>query len=243
LHPLDILFWACLMLGGGYTLFTLLMGGFSHAVGHAAHIGDALHVPHIHDLVGHGHAGEAAGGHASHASQAGHVDSAHHHGDSHQQLESEGGRFNVFQYLNPMSVAGFLLGFGGGGIVSGLLFPGGSSGARLVSGALSGWALWLIAYLIATRLFGDAEGTSHNRREDVIGLRATVNAPISGLRPGMVSYVVGGTRQSLRAVTDDEESIPVGAQVRIRRITNNTANVMRIDSPDVPEAARLHSGS
>jgi membrane protein implicated in regulation of membrane protease activity len=231
LHPLDILFWACLFLGGGYTLFTLLMGGFSHAVGHAAHLGDALHIQHIPELIQH-HGGGAHTGHA-HAGTANHAGPAHgdHHHAQNQHAESEGGRFNLFQYLNPLSLAGFLLGFGGAGVVSGMLFPALPSTVRLMAGGLAGWGLWLVAYLIVTKMFGNAEGSSHNNRQVLIGIRARVSAPIDGSRPGMVSYVVAGTRQSLRAVTEDEEPIPVGAEVRIRRIADNTAWVAQIDAP------------
>jgi len=133
--------------------------------------------------------------------------------------------------MNPLSMAGFLLGFGGAGVVSGMLFPASAAGVRLLAGGVCGWGLWLVAYLIVTKMFGNAEGSSHNRRQDLIGIRARVSVPINGSRPGMVSYVVGGTRQSLRAITEDEEPIPVGAEVRIRRIADNTAWVALIDAP------------
>lgn len=87
----------------------------------------------------------------------------------------------------------------------------------------------MIAYMIITRFFGASEGSSHNKREELVGTRAQVTALITGATPGMVTYVVGGSRQSLRAVTDDEEPIPVGATVRIRRIESHTARVIRID--------------
>src|SRR2546430_8529729 len=64
LHPIDILFWACLMLGGVYTVFNLLMGGLTHAAGHVSHVGHALHIPHVPDLAGH------VGGHAEVAHHA-----------------------------------------------------------------------------------------------------------------------------------------------------------------------------
>src|SRR5439155_13963934 len=83
MHPLDILFWTCLMLGGAYTLLTLLMGGFSHAAGHLGHVGGAVHIPHaghLGDLAGHHHAGhiDAGGTGHAHAGHAGHVA----HGDA-----------------------------------------------------------------------------------------------------------------------------------------------------------------
>jgi membrane protein implicated in regulation of membrane protease activity len=243
LHPLDILFVACLMLGGAYTLVSLLMGGFSHVAGHVGHIGDALHLSHLSDMVGHhdasavdaGHAGPAAHGDA--LAHAHHADA--HHADAHHHAEGEegGDRFSLFAYLNPMSVAGFLLGFGGAGTVSRLL--GVHPLASLLYAFASGWGMWLLAYLIITRVFGAAGGTSHNRQEDLIGLRGHVTAPIEGTHAGMVCYVISGTRQQVRAVTDDGETIPVGAQVRIRRIEANTAYVYRIDEDAAPLYNRL----
>jgi membrane protein implicated in regulation of membrane protease activity len=235
MHPLDILFWSCLMLGGAYTLITLLMGGLSHA----HHVGDALHVS---DLGGHHHADfghvDAGHVHAGHVDvHAGHAHGDAHHADHHADTSESGGRLNLLQYLNPMSVAGFLLGFGGVGIICrnlGLPPP-----TSLVCGLAAGSGLWLMAYLLVTRMFGAAEGTSHNRREDLIGYRAQVTAPIAGQRPGMVAYTVAGSRQSLRAVTDDEEPIPNGAVVRIRRIEGSTAHVVRIDTQDNTISGRI----
>lgn len=243
MHPLDIVFWACLMLGGAYTVVTLLMGGISHASGHVGHIGDTLHIPHVGDMLGHhhaGHIGPAHGGHAHAGSgHATHADSAHHaaqlstdsQNQTSQHLEmhvhADGDGFNIFQYLNPMSVAGFLLGFGGSGVASRML--GAHPAAATLYGLAGGGGMWLLAYLVIAKVFGASEGTSHNVREELIGTRAQVTSRIAGSQPGMVAYIVSGARQSLRAVSDDDDPIPVGAAVRIRRIESNTARVTRID--------------
>ena len=143
----------------------------------------------------------------------------HSHGD--------GDGFSLLQYVNPMSIAGFLFGFGGSGVMSRGL--GAQPNTSLWFATAGGFGLWMIACLTIIRMFAAAGGTSHNIREQLVGVRANVTAPIAGSTPGMVSYVVAGSRQSLRAITEDEEPIPVGATVRIRRIDNHTAQVMRID--------------
>lgn len=227
LHPLDILFWACLMLGGIYTLFTLVLGGLSDIAGHGhaiGHVGDASHVP---DLGGH-HTGDFAAGDAGLDVAQGDAGLATDHGADHGVGDHHTeGQFHLLAYLNPMSVAGFLLGFGGIGVVSGLLQV--PLLARLLYAVAGGGGLWLMAYLLITRMFGRAGGTSHTRREDLVGVRGQVTAPIARSQPGMVSYTVAGTRQSVRAITDEAEPIPTGALVRIRKIENNTAHVVRID--------------
>jgi membrane protein implicated in regulation of membrane protease activity len=89
--------------------------------------------------------------------------------------------------------------------------------------------LWTGAFWLITQVFGKAEGTSHNRRHELIGLRAQVTVPIDGNKPGMIAYTVSGSRQSLRAISEEDEPIPSGAAVRIRRIEENTALVVRVD--------------
>lgn len=231
MHPINILFWSCFMLGGGYMVLTLLMGGLSHAAGHMGHVGHSLHLPHSsggHHISGHAggpaHTGNAGHLHGHHAN--GHPHGGQEHGD-HQPAETEGGGFNILQYLNPTFISCFLFGFGGLGALSQFLGLPPTTG--FICASAGGLGLYVFAYLFVAKMFAGSEATSHNIREELVGTRARVTAPIAGLRPGMVSYEVGGSRQLLRAITDDEEPIPTGATVRIRKIDNHTAHVMRID--------------
>lgn len=240
MHPLDIAFWACLMLGGGYMAAIILMGGVSHAVGDVAgHVGDALgmnggHVGHAdvgHIDAGHADAGQADAGHAD----AGDLDVAHgDQGDAHgTDVQHDGGQAhhhaapNLLLFVSPMSLASFCAGFGLLGVAARL------AGAGLVGSTLwalaGGLGLWWAGYFVISRFFAASGGTSHNRQEELVGLRARVTVPIEGERPGMVCYTITGARQSVRAITDGSETIPVGATVRIKRIHANTAYVTRIE--------------
>ena len=239
MNTLDIIFWSCLMLGGVYTVFTLLMGSLGHSAGHAHDIGHIGHAGHIGDA---GHIGHAANtGHVGHTGDSGHVSHVTHaqpgaqthpptqqgHGEQQNEEIFQGAHFNIWNYLSPMTVAGFLIGFGGGGLV-GRSFHMGSILSILI-GTVGGLGMWSGAYYIITKVFLDAEVSSESKQEDMIGIQAQVTVPIDGKHPGMISYVSSGTRQSLRAITEDDELIPTGSVVRIRRIDNNTASVMRID--------------
>ena len=82
---------------------------------------------------------------------------------------------------------------------------------------------------VLTSINTAGERMSGYRRDELVGLRAHVIAPIAGSQPGMISYTAAGSRQSIRAITDEDESIPNGVVVRIRRIENHTAHVTRID--------------
>ena len=222
MQPLDLAFWFCLMLGGAYTLVSLVLSG-------ASQLGDQGMDPGAHHAVVHGDAGDldagthTAGGtgHAGEAltTDAGAHDAAHAH--------HEGG-FNILHYLSPLAVAGFLLGFGGVGVAVRLM--GAAAWPSTVAATAGGLGLWLIAYLIITRVFVQAAGTSHYRQEELAGRRGLVTATIEGGKPGMICYTITGTRQTVRAISEDPaESIPTGSAVRIRRIENNTAVVTRID--------------
>ena len=239
MHPLDILYWVCLALGGMYTIATVLMGGISHVAGHAGQIGDALHLPQLGHHVHTGHVVPSAdhAGHTGVPHDGGHTGNGHvaqpqdgrtagGHMDVHLHPE-HGGGFSLLSYLNPMSVAGFLLGFGGAGVGARML--GVPIQASLLYSGAGGIGIYTGAYLILSKLFVNSQATSHNRRDQLVGIRAQVTAPIAGSLPGMVSYTIAGSRQSVSAVTEDEEPIPVGAVVRIRRIEGHRVQVMRID--------------
>src|SRR5207244_6110788 len=109
---------------------------------------NVLHVPHLSDLSGHHHVGHVDAGHgpSSHAGHGGHAD-AHHHEGHRGDGETEGARFSLLQYLNPMAVAGFLLGFGGTGVFFGIAKPDMHTSVRMALAIAAGSSLWLMTYL------------------------------------------------------------------------------------------------
>jgi hypothetical protein len=248
-NALDILYWSALFLGASYMVLTLAIGGLSHALGGLHHGGGHLgtgggHAGHLD--TGGGHAGhlDTGGGHAGHLGTGGahghgahvdtgaghHADAGHghhagaHHGHDHAaEAEETGGRFPLLTYLNPIYVTGLLLGFGGGGIASRSLTAQPLQ-SLLWAGLLGGAMYWGTTFLVA-RLFGAAQASSHMTQEGLIGMRALVTATIEGSHAGTICLTVKGTRAQLRAVTEENESIAVGAAVRIRRIEKGTAHV------------------
>jgi len=233
LHPVDILFAACLMLGGIYTLFTLVMGGISEMGGHGHHFGDAGHVDSLADGGFH-HGGEiahadsgfdASQGHLAHDAGTPDVDGDTGHADT---ATGDDGHFSLLHYLNPVAMAGFCLGFGGVGTLCRLAFKLPVLGSLLWAMA-GGMGLWLATYLLVARFIAGSQASSHYRQEEMVGLRGQVTAPIEGSRPGMVACTIAGRRQLVRAITDDPDPIPAGSVVRIRRIQDNTAKVIRIE--------------
>ena len=213
MHPLDILFVTSLALGGIYTLFTLVMGGLHDVGGHSGDAGDAT----------------ISTDSGFHTSDGSHIDGADLdlHAEAHGADHADCGHFSILSYLAPMAVAGFLLGFGGIGTMLRSL---GMAPSPSVLAALSGgMAMWLGAYLFITKFVGASQASSHYRRDELVGLRGKVTAPIEGAKPGMVAFNVAGRRQQLRAVTQEEQAIPMGANVRIRIVKDNVAQVVRLD--------------
>ncbi len=227
---LDAVFLLSLILGGSYMVATLIMGGLQQigadlvhgvdggahdvgAFGHDAGTIGAADIGGAHD-PGAGALDHGMGMDAGAAADSPGVDAGHHH-------------TSLMAFINPMFVASFFFGFGGVGYLSRLMGLG--AGASLGAAAVSGLAIWWSAALLVLHMFGRNQATSHVRQSELAGARGTVTAPIEGKKPGMVSCVSAGTRQTFRAVTEDDESIPTGARVRIRKVENNTALVVRID--------------
>jgi len=110
-----------------YTLVTFVLGGLSDLVGHMEFGGHTLDTPEL-DAGSHemGDLGAAdAQWDMAHADSIGHAGEGSHAG-SHGSL---------LGYLSPLAIAGFLLGFGGVGVVSRLA---GAGAAGSLTGAFTG---------------------------------------------------------------------------------------------------------
>src|SRR5579872_1685020 len=102
--PLSLVFIACFLFGLLFFIGTILLGNLGHA-DHAGHIGhtDLGHATHIggHDVSHVSHT-------PVHSAQAQHSTTADH----------QGTHFSIAPYMNPTTIALFLLGFGFFGYVS-----------------------------------------------------------------------------------------------------------------------------
>ncbi len=233
MNGLVIIYLACFALGITYAVISFLIGGLSHSA-QVHHLGSHI----AHPVNGHVH---TVGGNAAEGAHSGHIHIGHTH-IGHQDIvhpaehnASQNGNgsnddqtthLNILHYIDPMSVSGFLIGFGGAGLLSQALHAAMIYG--LLTAIAAGGAMWTGAWLLINRVFGAASTSSHNVLEDLIGLNALVTAPISQDHPGMICYVVAGSRQTIRAINEEEGVIPPGADVRIHRLDNNIARVMRI---------------
>lgn len=209
--PLSLVFLACFLFGLLFFVGTILLGSLGHAghAGHATHAGGHP-VAHVggHGTSGVSHAGTHAVSHtASHA--VSHTTSAEHKG-AHIQHESN---FSLETFLNPTSIALFLLGFGFFGYVfhstAQFVLP-----LTLLFAAVGGLVIAALLLLLVSRLFGDSEGATVQDVSDRTGLLGKVSITIQENSIGEIIYVSpGGMRKSIAARSVDGQRIESGQEV------------------------------
>ncbi len=181
---LSIVLIGCFLAGLVFLLIASFTGGH-HGLhqGHGVHIGNDGHVLHspMHSAM-HGTHG------VNHISQ--HVSHAH---------DSNAHDFSLFTFINPMSIALFLLGFGFIGYVfhatGALALP-----LTLILATLAGIILAAVCLSLISRIFGDSEGATVQDVSDRTGLlgKVCITIPQNGL--GEILYVSpGGMHKSIPA--------------------------------------------
>ncbi|HLJ32981.1 MAG TPA: hypothetical protein VKU38_04990 [Ktedonobacteraceae bacterium] len=197
--PLSLVFIACFLFGLLFFIGTILLGNLGHA-DHAGHIGhtDLGHATHIggHDVSHVSHT-------PVHSAQAQHSTTADH----------QGTHFSIAPYMNPTTIALFLLGFGFFGYVSHntvqFVLP-----LTLVLAALGGLVVAALLLLLVGRLFGDSEGATIQDVSDRTGLLGKVSISIRENNIGEIIYVSpGGMRKSIPARSVSGQSIESGQEV------------------------------
>ena len=197
--PLSLVFIACFLFGLLFFIGTILLGNLGHA-DHAGHIGHT-------DL---GHATHIGGHDVSHVSHAP-VHSAH--GQHSTTADQQSNHFSIAPYMNPTTIALFLLGFGFFGYVSHntvqFVLP-----LTLVLAALGGLVVAALLLFLVGRLFGDSEGATIQDVSDRTGLLGKVSISIRENNIGEIIYVSpGGMRKSIPARSVSGQSIESGQEV------------------------------
>ncbi|HLZ60775.1 MAG TPA: hypothetical protein VKR06_27830 [Ktedonosporobacter sp.] len=207
--PFSLLFIVCFLAGLLFLVVTALMGNLTH--GH--NIG--------HDLSHHvgGHHVVAHAGHAAHpVSHAGHSTTQGGQGATNNLSW-------VFGYINPMTLALFLTGFGFLGYVfhnnTALALP-----FTLILAGVSGFIIASVLLALLNRVFGDSEGETVQDVADRTGLLGKVSLTIQENSLGEILYVSpGGMRKSVparsidgRRLERDQEVVVVNYQKGIAEV-------------------------
>lgn len=219
-------YWFCLVLGGGFVLvqfILLLAGGVMHGVDIGGGGAD-LDVPDA-DAAGSGadfdHAHDptinAPGVQASHGEYATGASDLH------------------VGPFSPMSIAAFLAGFGGMGlVVDSVNMPDTLGVPAAVFGGLMSllFGILVSAGLIFTlnKFFENTGASSGYSEGEVIGRAATVSVPMDGKSLGEITYIAGhGTRNSPAKPLDADAVYKQGQEVFIASIEDGIFSVVDLD--------------
>lgn len=195
--PLSLVFIACFLFGLLFFVGTILLGNLGHGqAGHATHTG--------------GHAPTHVGGHSVSHAVSHNTQAVGHHATP---AAHQGNHFSIGSYMNPTTIALFLLGFGFFGYVSHntaqFVLP-----LTLVFAALGGLVVATLLLLLVSRLFGDSEGATIQDVSDRTGLLGKVSISIRENNVGEIIYVSpGGMRKSIPARSVSGQSIESGQEV------------------------------
>ncbi len=203
--PLSLVFIACFLFGLLFFIGTILLGNLGH--GHVGHVGHTGHVGHI------AHTGVHAPAHVAGHNVVAHPASNTAGGQHSAQSSQQGNNSLVGEFLNPTSIALFLLGFGFFGYVShntaGFVLP-----LTLLLAAIGGLVVAALLLLLVSRLFGDSEGATVQDVSDRLGLLGKVSISIREDNIGEIIYVSpGGMRKSIPARSVSGQSIERGEEV------------------------------
>lgn len=219
-------YWFSLVLGGGFVLvqFILMMvGGVMHGVDIGGGGAD-LDMPDA-DIGG-------AGTDFDHA----HDPSINAPGieASHGEFATGTSDLHVGPF-SPMTIAAFLAGFGGMGLVMESVNVSDALGipAAIFGGLMSLlFGILVSAGLIFTlnKFFENTGASSGYNEDEVIGRAATVSVPMDGKNMGEITYVAGhGTRNSPAKPLDVEAVYAQGQEVFIAAIEDGIFSVVDLD--------------
>jgi len=204
--PLSLAFIGCFLIGLLFLLITSFTG--HHAVHHMGGAG------HMHALHPGGHVGTTGG--------------AAHHGPNGIQAQrgtSTRGLW-LLGYLNPMSLALFLIGFG----FLGYIFHNAMASLALqftfAIAGVGGIILALVFLVLLSRIFGDSEGATVQDVSDRTGLLGKVNMAIPQNSIGEITYISpGGMRKSIPARSLDGQRLERDQEVVVVNYQNGIAEV------------------
>lgn len=203
--PLSLAFIGCFLIG---LLFLLITSFTGHSAIH--HMGGSGYRHLFHPLGGH----------------VGTTGSAAHTGQQNRQLKPTGGFWWPLSYLNPMSLALFLLGFGFLGYIFHNAMASLAFQFTFAIASMGGIILALVFLTLLSRIFGDSEGSTVQDVSDRTGLLGKVSMTIPQNGLGEITYLSpGGMRKSVPARSLDGQRLERDQEVVVVNYQNGIAEV------------------
>lgn len=218
------LYWACMILGGGYVVIQfvmLLLGGVMHGLdfggGHAVDVGGGVGDVDLDAALDSDITSHSPGIHPTHGQAATGTSDIH-----------------IGPY-SPMAIATFLAGFGGMGIALraiGIPEVAGIPGA-FVGGLLSllvGFVAAAIVIATLNKFFEVTQASSEYSLNEAIGTEAVVEVPMDGATMGQITFHAGSaTRTEPARPLDAADAFAQGDKVWIVSIKDGVFEVVDFD--------------
>jgi hypothetical protein len=203
--PLSLVFIFCFLLGLGFFLLAGLLGGQSHV--HTGHI--HVHLPGTHQAPVHG---------PTHTTAA-------HSASGGQQGTQATAHMSLLSYLNPTTIALFLLGFG----FFGYFFHNTTNLAvafTLFLATGGGLLIAVLLLLVLNRLFANSEGSTELDVVDRTGMLGKVSITIPAEGIGEIIYTSpGGIHKSIPARSLEKQRLERDEEVVVVNYHNGVAEV------------------
>lgn len=201
-------YWICLVVGVGYSLIALAMGGIHGVAGSDGGMGHGGDFNHNYGMGGaHGQGHGSANGY-----------------------DSSSGTEMVFGPFSPLVIAFFLTCFGGVGV---LLAPHFSPIIAMLLAFISGIVLAYLLIYSFNKLLGALPSSSEIKLASLVGLDAEVTVALPPTGVGEIAYVAMGSRNVAPAHNDTDTTIPRFSSVRISRIVGNMFYVVPSDEEKI----------
>ncbi len=126
--------------------------------------------------------------------------------------------------LSPITIASFIVAFGGFGIIATQGFNQ-SGGVSVIWAVVGGLIVGVLSHFAFFYLLIAPQGSSEVTQSDIIGAKAEVTTPIPANGLGEVAFVAQGGRVSYLARSHDGVPLSRGTPVSVMELTGNIVSV------------------
>ena len=141
-----------------------------------------------------------------------------HVADSHGEGGFASSEMPGFSPLSPTTLAAFITGFGGFGLVFDRWPATSHPAVSATLATIAGLGVAVLVFLLFRKIFSATQSSSEGRVAALVGMEATIITPIPQDGVGEIAYVQGGSRYTAPARAEDGFAIINGASVKITRI-------------------------
>ena len=141
-----------------------------------------------------------------------------HVADSHAEGGFASHEMPGFSPLSPTTIAAFVTGFGGFGMLFNRLQATSHPAVSATLATIAGFGVAAAVFWLFRKIFRATQSSSEGRVAALIGSVATIITPIPQDGVGEIAYVQGGSRYTAPARAEDGRPVSGGASVKITRI-------------------------